>query len=58
MHSNSDAVTLADDTTTVDRIAMAVGGLLAVLGIVADPRLLAAALVVWALAALYAVATG
>lgn len=56
--ANGTATELDDDTTTAGRVAMVLGGALAVLGVVADPRLLAAGLVVWFLYALYAVVTG
>ncbi|MFB6302440.1 MAG: hypothetical protein ABEH78_06220 [Haloferacaceae archaeon] len=49
---------LAADTTTADRIVRVLGGALAVAGVVVDPRLLAAGLVVWLLYAPYTVANG
>lgn len=48
----------ADGATAATRAAMALGGALVLLGVVADPRLLAAGLVVWLLYGLSAVATG
>ena len=53
-----DATTVGAEVTTTGRVARGLGGALAVLGVVVDPRLFAVALLVWFLYALYAVASG